>query len=325
MNITLNNRTKNFLRDYDTLLMVLIFAGSCTIITNGKWVDPQNLLNVISRLSIVGVLVLGQSIVLLTGQIDISLAAFLGLFCSIYAILFLNGYGIMISLLIPFLVILALGFLNGLLSSRTTIPSFVVTLGTMMIATSLTLYILGAARYVPQLRDKIYNIVIVFPRGRELFPVVIWIITFIVLFFMLESTQLGKHIYAVGGNERVALITGVSTRNIKFYAFIFSSLMVIIASFLYLYRVSHVAPSIGGSYLLDTFAAPIIGGISLFGGRGKLWKAMMGALFLETLTNFMRLVGVNPYIFPGIKGGIIAVGVILSIILTPAYLRTKDL
>ena len=119
------------------------------------------------------------------------------------------------------------------------------------------------------------------------------------------------------------MITGVSVSKIKMSVYVLSAILTVFAAFVYLYRVANVAPNTGESYLLETVAAPIIGGVYLFGGRGKLWKALMGALFLEILANFMRLIGVNPYIFQAVEGSIIAVGVIISIWFIPPYLRTK--
>ena len=193
----------------------------------------------------------------------------------------------------------------------------------MMIARSLHYYILGAARYLPQVQDIIYGIMVIIPKGRELFPTFIWAIMFLIFFFILNSTKLGRHIYAVGGDVRTATITGVSVSKIKFSAFIFSTIFVITASFVYIYRVAFIAPNAGELYLLDSIAAPIIGGIYLFGGRGKLWKVIVGAFFLEILINFMHLIGVNPLIFPAVKGALIAIGVFIALAFTPSYLKTK--
>ena len=318
-------RTQNALRQYDTLVMFLVFALASGILTNGMWFDPENLVNVVSRVSVVGVLVLAQTLVLLSGQIDMSLGNFLGLFCGVYAVLFLGGQSSPVAFAVALSVILCLGFVNGILASRTTIPSFVITLGTMMIALSMHLYIIGAARYVPQLRDMIYGVLEPIPKARELFPVSLWIGAFVLLYFVLRFTKFGKHLYAVGGSQRTAIITGVSVKTVKFSVYVLSALLVGLASFIYIYKFSFISPSTGGTYLLDSIAAPIIGGVSLFGGRGVLWKALVGAIFLETLTNFLRLAGVNAFVFPAVQATIIAVGVIISILTTPYYLRRRDM
>ena len=323
MNISSNERLKTFLREYDILLICLPFLLACVVITEGKWLSPDNILNVVSRVSILGLLAIGQSIVILSGQMDLSMASSLALFCSVYSVVFLSGLGIIPALVVASAVVLCIGSINGVLASRTTIPSFVITLGTMMVAHSMHLYVLKAARYLPQLQESIYGFMNPIPGGEELFPVFIWICLGILFSFVLGSTRIGRHTYAVGGNERVSFVTGVPVRRVKMFAFVFSSILVCVASFVFIYKVANVAPGSGEGYLLDTIAAPIIGGVFLFGGRGKLWKALMGALFLEVLTNFMRLVGVDPFVFPAIKGVIIAFGVVASIMLTPMYLRTR--
>jgi len=314
---------KSFIEDYNIMIMFLIFLAATIIATQGKWLTLGNVMNVISRVSILGILAMAQCIVLLTGQIDLSMSSYFALFCSVYAALLLSGYGMLVALLVPTIAILLLGLLNGVLVAKTTIPSFVITLGTMMIVRSVHYYALGSAKYLPQIQDMIYAVVGTLPGARELFPVITWMAVFVVLTLVLTKTKFGKHVYAVGGNERVSLITGVSVAKIKTAVYVVSASLVVISAFVFLYRVANVAPNTGESYLLDTVAAPIIGGVYLFGGRGKLWKALMGALFLEILANFMRLIGVNPYVFPAVEGVIIAIGVVVSIWFVPSYLRTR--
>lgn len=323
MKITLDERWKTFTQEYSILIMLIIFLLASIIATQGKWLSPGNILNVISRVSILGILSIAQCIVILTGQIDLSMSSLFALFCSVYSALLLSGYDIALAAAVAAVAIVLIGVLNGVMAAKTTIPPFVITLGTMMIFRSVHYYALGSAKYVPEIQNMIYAVVGTLPGARELFPVVVWISVFIVASFVLSYTQFGKHVYAVGGNERVSLITGVSVSKIKMWVYIISALLVVLAAFVFLYRVANVAPNTGETYLLDTVAAPIIGGVYLFGGRGKVWKAMMGAFFLEVLANFMRLIGVNPYIFSAIEGAVIAIGVVVSIWLAPSYLRAQ--
>ena len=323
MKLPLSEKSKRFIEEYNILIMLILFLIASIVATNGQWLAPGNILNIISRVAILGILSMAQCIVLLTGQIDLSISSLFALFCSVYSAVFLSGYDILLGLGLAAIVVISIGALNGILAAKTTIPSFVITLGTMMIFRSLHYYALGSAKYVPQIQNIIYDVVGTLPGARESFPIITWIFVFLVLSFMLSSTQYGKHVYAVGGSARVSMITGVSVSKIKMSVFIVSAILTIFAAFVYLYRVANVAPNTGESYLLETMAAPIIGGVYLFGGRGKLWKALMGALFLEILANFMRLIGVNPYIFPAVEGSIIAIGVVISIWFIPPYLRAK--
>jgi ribose/xylose/arabinose/galactoside ABC-type transport system permease subunit len=319
----LSEKLKRFIEEYNILIMLIIFIIASTIATNGQWLTSGNVLNIISRVAILGILSMAQCIVLLTGQIDLSISSMFALFCSVYSAVFFSGYDIMLGLGLAAIVVVSIGALNGILAAKTTIPSFVITLGTMMVFRSLHYYALGSAKYVPQIQDIIYGAVGTLPGARESFPVIAWIFVFLVMSFLLSSTRYGKHVYAVGGSAKVSMITGVSVSKIKMSVFVLSAILTVFAAFVYLYRVANVAPNTGESYLLETIAAPIIGGVYLFGGRGKLWKALMGALFLEILANFMRLIGVNPYIFQAVEGSIIAVGVVISIWFIPPYLRAK--
>jgi ribose/xylose/arabinose/galactoside ABC-type transport system permease subunit len=323
LKLPLSEKSKRFIEEYNILIMLILFLIATTFATNGQWLAPGNILNIISRVAILGILSMAQCVVLLTGQIDLSISSLFALFCSIYSAILLSGFNIMLGLGLAAVVVLLIGALNGFLAAKTTIPSFVITLGTMMIFRSLHYYALGSAKYVPQIQNIIYGLVGSLPGARESFPIIAWIFIFLVLSFVLGSTQYGKHVYAVGGSTKVAMITGVSVSKIKMSVFMVSAALTALAAFVYLYRVANVAPNTGESYLLDTIAAPIIGGVYLFGGRGKLWKALMGALFLEILANFMRLIGINPYIFQAVEGGIIAVGVVISIWFIPSYLRAK--
>jgi ribose transport system permease protein len=323
MKIALSERAKSTVEEYNIMIMFLIFLGGTIVATHGTWLAPTNIINVLSRVSILGILAMAQCVVLLTGQIDLSMSSYFGLFCSVYSALLLSGYTMIVALVMPTIIILLLGLLNGVLAAKTTIPSFVITLGTMMIVRSVHYYTLGSAKYVPQIQNLIYAAVGTLPGARELLPVLAWVAVFILVSLLLSKTKFGKHVYAVGGSEKVSQITGVHVGKIKALVFVISAGLVAVSAFVFLYRVANVAPNTGESYLLDTVAAPIIGGVSLFGGRGKLWKALMGALFLEILANFMRLIGVNPYVFPAVEGVIIAIGVLVSIWFIPSYLRTR--
>lgn len=321
--ITLSERTKAFIEEYNIMLMFVIFLAATIVATQGKWLSPSNVLNVVSRVSILGILSIAQCVVILTGQIDLSMSSLFALFCSVYSAALLSGYEITLAVGLATATIVAIGALNGVLAAKTTVPSFVITLGTMMIFRSVHYYALGSAKYIPQIQNMIYDVVGTFPGAREVFPIIVWVTVFIAVALLLNSTQFGRHVYAVGGSEKVSLITGVSVPKIKALVYVISAILVAVAAFVFLYRVANVAPSTGEAYLLETVAAPIIGGVYLFGGRGKLWKALMGALFLEILANFMRLIGVNPYVFPAVEGAIIAVGVVISIWFVPPYLRVK--
>lgn len=324
MKITLSEKSKAAIEKYNILIMLIAFIVASIIATEGKWLTPGNILNVISRVSILGILSIAQCVVLLTGQIDLSMSSLFALFCSVYSALLFSGYGMPLAIGAAAIAVLTVGAFNGVMAARTTIPSFVITLGTMMIFRSVHYYALGSAKYVPEIQNMIYAAVGTLPGMRELFPVVMWVVVFIAVSFVLSATRFGKHVYAVGGNERVSLITGVPVTKIKMSVFIISAMLVVISAFVFLYRVANVAPNTGEIYLLETVAAPIIGGVYLFGGRGRLWKAILGALFLEVLGNFMRLVGVNPYILPAVEGLIIAVGVAISIWFIPPYLRARS-
>ena len=116
--------------------MFAAFLVAITTITGGSWLSVGNIVNVVSRVSVLGILSIAQCVVILSGQMDLSVSSFLALYCSIYSVVFLGGYGIVAALAISSVVILSIGLVNAIFASRTTIPAFVVTLGTMMIAHS---------------------------------------------------------------------------------------------------------------------------------------------------------------------------------------------
>lgn len=313
----------SFIREYHVVVMFFFLVVICIIFTKGKWVNLENILNIISRSSIIGIISIAQCVVLLTGRIDLSVGSILAVFCAFFSVN-VHTYGILTAIIIAFTAVLLFGIINGVTVAKTTIPAFVATLATMIIARSLQWYITGAAAlWAPQIKDAIYGYVGAIPKGAMLFPIMIWLAAFGITYFMLNRTKCGRHIYAVGGDERVAIATGISTVRIKMFTYMFSGALCAIGGFLYLYRYGGVSPMVGEWYLLDSIAAPLIGGVNLFGGRGKLWKAMLGVLVLTILVNFMNLIGIDPFIFPAVKGGIIVVAVIASIWLGPPYLRTR--
>ena len=200
------------------------------------------------------------------------------------------------------------GAFNGLMITRGRIAPFIVTLGTMAIFRSLTLYIGDAGEI--QSRNALYG---AFGMGSVLgvpIPVIVFLGIALVLHIVLNSTRYGRYLCAVGSNQRVALFSAIDVDRIRFYAYTLTGALVGVSAVLLGSRFNAVSTSnMGLAFELDAIAAVIIGGTAMSGGRGTVWGTVWGALILGIINNMMNMVGVSPYLQGTVKGLVIIVAV----------------
>jgi ribose/xylose/arabinose/galactoside ABC-type transport system permease subunit len=203
-----------------------------------------------------------------------------------------------------------LGTLSGLMVSRTRIPPFVVTLGMLGIARGLAL-VLSDARPISVEIDAFID----FGRAKILgFPVsaLLLIVTSLVLWYFLKYRRLGRHIYAVGGSEESARLSGVNVRRVKLMVYSLSAFLTGIAGVIWTARLSSGSPIGAANYELESIAAVIVGGGYLFGGIGKVSGTLVGILLFGMINSVLNLVGISPYWQGTIKGVLILMAVALS-------------
>ncbi len=273
------------------------------------FVRPGNLAAVLTDTAPLIILALGQMAVILTKCIDLSMAANLAL-CGMVAGL-MNIAGVPLPLILLAVVVLgaALGAVNGLLVWKLSIPSIVVTLGTMTIYRGI-IFLLTDGKWINahQMSEGFKAL----PRAVFLgLPVMTWtMIVIVVLFALLVSrTALGRAFFAVGGNPHAAVYTGISVGRTQFWAFTLSGALAGLTGYLWVARYAVAYVDIAGGFELDVVAACVIGGIAIAGGAGSVAGAVMGAIFLGIVKNALPVVGISPFAQMAISGVAILIAI----------------
>ncbi|NYJ14680.1 putative xylitol transport system permease protein [Rhizobium leguminosarum] len=286
-------------------LIVAFFAFA-----NQYFMTWLNWLNLVRQSSINGILAIGVTFVILTKGIDLSVGSVMALAGMIAASLVTetNEQFVLFGIFAGLAAGAGLGLVNGVLVAAVKVPPFVVTLGMLSVARGLTL-IFSEGRPIPNLSDPFKWI----GSGQIMYipvPIVILFVVFLIGWTVLNYTTFGRYVYAVGGNEKAARTSGISTKVIVGATYVISGLLAGLAGLVLTARTTAALPQAGIGYELDAIAAVVIGGTSLAGGRGSLLGTLIGALIIGTINNGMDLMGVSSYYQQVLKGTIIVVAVI---------------
>jgi len=292
------------------IALALLFTVSSVL--SPYFLQVQNILNILRQISYTGMIALGQTFVIISGGIDLSVGSLTAFNASV-GILFLNylmkifsnefiamAGGIIAALIMGLLA----GSLNGFLITRGRIAPFIVTLGSMAIFRSLALFV-GSAGEIRSV-SGFYG---TFGMNRVLFlpvPVFIMLLLTAGLSIILNNTRYGRYLCAVGSSARVAMFSAINVDRIKFIAYTISGVLVSISAVMLSSRFNAVSTSnMGMGFELDAIAAVIIGGTPLTGGRGTIWGTIMGAIILGIINNMLNMLGVSPYLQGTVKGLVI--------------------
>ena len=289
-------------------------------LTTRNFLTTANFVNILFNASVLGVLVIGQSFTLLTGNFDLSAESTLGL-CGLLGIFFITragpplyGSGWMlspvISLLIVHIIGLAIGWVNGVLITKMKVNNFVVTLAMLITIRGLTLLVNnGQTAYSV---SKAYNWVGLGKVGPVPVPVIIFLVLFILGNIVVARTRFGRELYAIGANRKAALASGVRPESRIIQVYMLSGLLAAFAGWMLSARLTNAMSSMGKGMIFEVFAAAVIGGVSLQGGQGNLIGALGGVLLLTTIGSGLNLMDVSVYWIQAIRGFIILVAMIID-------------
>ncbi|HOQ51506.1 MAG TPA: ABC transporter permease [Candidatus Atribacteria bacterium] len=292
------------------LLVIVVFLG----VTTRTFLTANNIFNVLRAFSWIAIAAFGQSMVIIGGGIDLSCGSNMA-FCGIVAGAFLvAGYPVALAVLVALAVGAGIGFLNGFMVSRTYLPPFIATLGMMSIIRGFCYGLTSGwpVRGLPQSFLFLGQADIPFLAWKIPLPAIIMVAFAIFSFILLEKTKLGYHIYAVGGNEYAASLAGINCSRVKLVIFTLSGLFAGLGGILMTSRLGVAAPTAASGYELDVIAAAAIGGISLDGGEGSVWGALIGAALMQILRNALVLLGFPAYWQPSAIGAVIIGAVMID-------------
>ncbi len=308
-----------FARFRSLLALALMVLALCLL--SDRFLTPDNGWNILRQISVNLCLSIGMTLVILSGGIDLSVGAILALSGAIAAGLLKHGIALpAFDVLLQFttagaivaglFVGAGLGWCNGVAITRFQLPPFVATLGMFSIARGLTMLWTGGFP-ITGLGSSFGEI------GTGTFlsvPMPVWIMSVLVAIFVLVTRRLrfGRHLYAVGGNERAARLTGLHVNRIKIAVYTLAGALAGVAGLIVTSRLDSAQPNAGLGYELDSIAAVVIGGTSLSGGRGSVTGTVLGCLIIGVLNNGLFLLNVSPFWQQVIKGVVILLAVAID-------------
>ena len=276
--------------------VVLVLAALVLGAFNNRFFLPANLSLVVQQVAVVGGLAVGQTLIILTAGIDLSVGAIM-IFSAIVMAASASTYGLPgpIALIVGLVVGTLAGGINGLLVTRLRLPPFIVTLGTLNIFTALTLLYSGGQ----SIQKNIPDILLWTGRDVTIGPfklttgVLLMLVMYAVATWVLRNTAWGRHLYAVGDDPEAARLAGIAVTRILLSAYLVAGFIFALTAWILIGRIGAASPNAAADANLDSITAVVIGGTSLFGGRGLILGSLLGALIVGVFRNGLALAGVD--------------------------------
>jgi ribose transport system permease protein len=299
------SKAADLIREYMIVLVVLVVCVVLAL-SSDVFLTRENILNVLENAAPVGIVACALTFVTIAGEFDLSAGAML-ILCGVVAAKLEPSVGVAMSFLLGILAATLAGTTNGLLVSYLRINSFVCTLATGLMIAGLGLVITGG--FLVAVSDASYG-----DLGFQALLGIKWSIWIFAAFalvcgFVLRRTHFGRWIYAVGGNVEAARLSGINTRFVKVVAFAVSGVAAGIAGAIVASKAGQAQAGDGIPIVLQAFAAVVVGGTSITGGRGAVWRTIFGVLFLSLISNGFNLLALNPVYQQIVQGAIILVAV----------------
>lgn len=299
-------------RQFGTLIGLLVLSAILWALSP-HFLTISNILNIAQQTSINAIIAVGMTFVIITAGIDLSVGSILAFSGVVLASALDAGLPVPLALLLGLAVGMLCGFVNGILISYGRLPPFISTLGMMSVARGAALlYTQGRpiSGFSESFRFLAAGEILSIPT-----PVIIMILVYLVAYFILNRTKIGRYTYAIGGNEEAAILSGI---NVKYYKTMIYSLCGILsglAAIILTARLNSAQPIAGIMYELDAIAATVIGGTSLMGGEGRIVGTLIGAFIMGVLRNGLNLLGVSSFVQQTVIGAVIIFAVLIDMAL----------
>lgn len=320
------DKLKYILRKNTITFILLLMVVLLAFIAPG-FIGVNNLLSILRSMAIIGVAAFGMTMVIIGGEIDLSIGSTIGLSAVLTAWVAKNLQGaigpdwaVIIGMVVAILAAALVGLLNGFVRVRFNIPTFIITLAMLNVLYGLAAIL--SAGFPITISAPWFNTI---GAGRILktgnfagLPVAsIWLVlAFLVVHVVMNRTRFGREVYAVGGNQEASRLSGVNIAKVKIVTLIVSQVTAAFSGIILASQVLSGSPQFGRGYETDVISAVIIGGASLSGGMGKTTGTFFGILFLGVILNGMTLLGVDDYVKYVVRGTLILLAVILNTIQT---------
>jgi fructose transport system permease protein len=279
-------------------LAVLIVAIIAFAIVNGRFLSAANLGLVLQQVTVIATIALGQTLIILTAGIDLSAGA-IAVFTSILMANMAVKFGVpgVVAIIIGLILGTAMGAINGLLVTRINLPPFIVTLATLSIYFSLNSVVSRSETIrgsdMPPIMTATGNNAFRIGGFSLTWGTIIMLLLFAIFYYSLGSTSWGKHVYATGDDVEAARLAGIRTDRVLLSVYLVAGLIYAIGAWVLMGRLASASPNVGTEYNLNSITAVVLGGTSLFGGRGLVLGTLVGALIVGVFQNGLQLAGVD--------------------------------
>ena len=308
-----NGFARYFKENMGTLIGLLAMCVILSFTTNGVFYSQRNLVNVLRQVSSNACLAFGMTFAIITGGIDLSVGSILALSGTLSAgFIAFNNMPVAQAVILAIVIGTALGLFNGFVIAKTTIPPFIVTLAMMQIARGAA-YIYSNGQPIRAMFPD-YQIIGTGWLGPIPYPVIYMVVFLIICVVLLSKTRFGRHVYAVGGNDKAAIFSGVNVARTKILVYTMSGFLAAFTGVVLCARMASGQPTAGQSFEMDAIAATVLGGTSMSGGVGKIGSTMIGVLIIGVLNNGLNLLGLNSFWQQIAKGIVILLAVYVDML-----------
>jgi ribose transport system permease protein len=292
---------------YGVFIILAVIIIFFSVITD-SFLNVNNIFNVARQVSMIGICAVGMTFVLLTGGIDISVGSMIAMqsvICSYFIAVL--GLPIWMGILLTLLIGCAIGLFMGFVVTKYVVPPLIATLALMTIARGVA-FVITQGIPIYGLPEQV-KIIGQGYLGAIPVPVIIMALTFLFGWWMLERTYLGRHIYAIGGNQEAARLSGVNVNRIKLLVYLISSLFASVAGIAMMSRINSGQPNVSVGFEMDVITGAVLGGVSVSGGEGRIRNVIAGVFIMGILSNGMVLMNLYEYWQWIVKGGVLILAV----------------
>jgi ribose/xylose/arabinose/galactoside ABC-type transport system permease subunit len=299
-----SERKRRFLSQSVILGFVLLFIILVVTAVEPRFLSRANLLNILQQTAVLGIASLGMNMVMISGGLDLSIGNNIALTACVISTLVSQNYPVALAVLIGFVVALTCGLLNGVIIAKSGGFPFIITLGTMAIFNGIALVITRGESHSLMGRFQFLG------QGRVGFiPVstIIWAVLAVLTYLLLKYSKYGRQLFMIGGNEKAAFFSGIEVVKNKIAVYTVNGAIVGVAAIVLVSRLGSAVPATGSGYELRAIAAVVIGGASLFGGRGSVLGCLLGTVLMGIVSNALNALNVS-YFYQGLILGVIIIG-----------------
>jgi ribose transport system permease protein len=288
------------------ILFAAVFAAFGLL--SPKFLEVPNLVNLLIQSSSIAITAIGMTFVLLTAGIDLSVGSVMFITAIVAGKIVLSGQPLPLAIAVVLLVGIACGAVNGLLVTRLAIPAFIVTLGTLYLGRGFGLWMTETRAL--NLPESLLQIGAARVFGAPV-PILVFLVVLMIAHFVLTETPFGRQIYATGNDREAAKKAGINTTRIILLVYVVSGVCAAIGGLVAVAQLGAVSPTFGNSREFAAVAAAVLGGTSLFGGRGTIIPGtVLGAILIQTVDNGLVIINADPYLYPLVLSSIIFLAVL---------------